>query len=239
MGVCVSTVDKILFRAGQRGRDSTTSASPPGTGYYNPADEEGAKRIGCEVEVRDISPDLVEEGEETQTAPGNKHNELSDEPPHRSKGEPKASTITLDDFQYPATISILGVGGFGLVTSVIKQNGPDSGNTYAMKSMSKSALLKRTSGLSSVTTELQCMMVLNSSRFVCKLYYAFQDEERLHMVLELGDHGDMRKMLRSAMPDVQPPALSHFDETTARFYIAQVLLALQHCHALNILHRGK
>lgn len=143
-------------------------------------------------------------------------------------------------------------------------NKDDEGVEYAMKSMSKAAVLKRSSGLASVTTELKCMVQLQQSQYICKLRYAFQDGARLHMILEYASGGDMRHVMRhhcytsekltnenkcgiyssilntTTQPDPHHSnqRQGHFNISDARYYIAQVFLALHHCHALNILHRG-
>lgn len=125
----------------------------------------------------------------------------------------------------------LGVGGFGLVRRVRKYTGNDKGIDYAMKSMSKEAILKRTSGPSAVITELKCLILLSDCRYICRIHYAFQSPSHLFMILELASGGDLRCCLR-ATPQ------SKFSETTAKLLVCQIFLALEHCHRLNILHRG-
>lgn len=125
----------------------------------------------------------------------------------------------------------LGLGGFGMVRLVKKLSGPDRGTEYAMKSMSKSAILKRSSGPAAVNTELSCLMLLVDCKYVCKLHYAFQSTSHLFMVLELAKGGDLRHCLR-ATPK------SRFSEEAARHIVCQVFVALEHCHKVHILHRG-
>jgi hypothetical protein len=152
---------------------------------------------------------------ETKTLTSANHNEAEIDISHFSKGQ-----------------EALGVGGFGLVRHVTKVTGPDKGVEYAMKSMSKDAILKRTSGPSSVSTELRCLIMLTESQFVCRLHYAFQSPSHLFMILELARGGDLRCCLR-ATPK------SRFSETAARHIMCQIFLGLTHCHRISILHRGK
>ncbi len=125
----------------------------------------------------------------------------------------------------------LGLGGFGVVRLVKKLSGPDRGIEYAMKSMSKSAILKRSSGPAAVNTELNCLILLADCKYACQLHYAFQSSSHLFMVLELAKGGDLRHSLR-ATPK------SRFSEQAARHLVCQIFLALDHCHKTSILHRG-
>jgi hypothetical protein len=134
--------------------------------------------------------------------------------------------------QYDPPSKILGVGGFGVVYRVRKRNGDGKDLDYAMKTMSKTAILRRSSGLASVMTELKCLSILSESVHICRLHFAFQDEQRLYLALELAEVGDIRQCLRR-MPS------SKFPEETAQFYVAQALQALEYCHIHSVLHRGR
>ena len=125
----------------------------------------------------------------------------------------------------------IGIGGFGLVRKVTKISGTDKGVQYAMKSMSKEAILKRTSGPNAVITELKCLEKLTNSIYVSRIHYAFQTPSHLYMVLDLATGGDLRLCLRSL-------AIGKLSEDAARHVIVQTLLALSHCHQKSILHRG-
>ena len=125
----------------------------------------------------------------------------------------------------------LGLGGFGIVRCVKKLSGRDKGAEYAMKSMSKDAITRRSSGPNAVSTELKCLILLSGCKYVCRLHYAFQSPSHLFMVLELARNGDLRHCLR-ATPK------SRFSEEAAKFLICQILLGLECCHQASILHRG-
>lgn len=61
------------------------------------------------------------------------------------------STLNYNDVEVDLThftidTKTLGLGGFGMVRSVKKLSGFDQGTHFAMKSMGKSAILKRSSG---------------------------------------------------------------------------------------------
>jgi len=100
---------------------------------------------------------------------------------------------------------------------------------YALKSISKSELLTKSSGPVSALTELRILAILNNP-FICNCHYAFQDENYLYLVLDLCIGGDMKYNLLKS-PN------GRFSESTSLFYITQILMALDHCHSNSILHR--
>lgn len=150
-------------------------------------------------------------------------------------------THTLTSFNYNETeIDIthfstgqdaLGLGGFGIVRRATKLSGKDKGTEYAMKSMSKDAIIRRSSGPNAVSTELKCLILLSGCKYICRLHYAFQSTTHLFMVLELARGGDLRHCLRET-PNTR------FSEDAAKFIICQILLGLDCCHKASILHRG-
>jgi hypothetical protein len=149
---------------------------------------------------------------------------LSDQKSNINKNE-----IDLSHFLVPE--SVIGIGGFGMVRQAIKVTGNDRNVMYAVKSLSKAVILKRSSGLAAVMTELRALALLVDSKFICNIHYAFQDERFLYMVISLGAGGDLRFALKFS-PNCR------FSESKAQFYIAQVILAISSCHAAKILHRG-
>ena len=146
-----------------------------------------------------------------------------------------SSTLTndpthVDIHSFSTPKKLLGLGGFGCVRAVKKLTGRDRNTNYALKSLSKHAVLQRSSGVSSVLSELKALALLADAPFVCNVHYAFQDDCFLYMVLDLAVGGDMRYNLKCA-------PYYRFSEHRARFYIAQVLLAVEACHQACILHR--
>ena len=63
---------------------------------------------------------------------------------------------------------------------------------------------------------------------IVKLYYSFQDEEFLYLVMEYLPGGDMMTLL------MRRDTLS---EEVTRFYIAQTVVALETIHRHNFIHR--
>jgi serine/threonine protein kinase len=122
----------------------------------------------------------------------------------------------------------IGSGGFGIVQYAVKRSDPDKNKSFAIKSLSKASILKRKSGLVSIFTELKILASI-SHTFICNSHYAFQDEAYLYLVLDLARGGDLRYNLSASG--------GRFSETRAKFYIAQVILALEYLHRIGIIHR--
>ena len=137
--------------------------------------------------------------------------------------------IDLSSFSAPKRI--LGIGGFGMVRAVTKIGGADKNTAYALKSLSKSAVLQRSSGTTAVLSELKALALLVDAKFICNVHYAFQDAIFLYMIIDFAAGGDLRFALKFS-PNCR------FNEVRARFYIAQIILAIDSCHAASILHRG-
>jgi serine/threonine kinase 32 len=87
--------------------------------------------------------------------------------------------------------------------------------------------VKRSSGYVSIYAELKILTLLDHP-FICNAHYAFQDSCYLFLVLDLAKAGDMRYNL-SLLGGI-------FSEELARFYLCQVILALEYLHQLRIIH---
>ena len=58
--------------------------------------------------------------------------------------------------------------------------------------------------------------------FVVKLFYAFQDQQKLYLILEYAQGGELYNYLATERM---------FPEDTAAFYVAELVLALNHLHS--------
>jgi len=68
------------------------------------------------------------------------------------------------------------------------------GQSYAMKEMDKAKIHAKRS-IDSIMNELKILYRVQSD-FIVNMHYAFQDKERLFLVLDLMTGGDMRKHIR-------------------------------------------
>ncbi|KAH3756949.1 AGC/NDR/NDR protein kinase [Pelomyxa schiedti] len=134
----------------------------------------------------------------------------------------KRRPMTARDF---ITICILGRGAFGEVRLVRKKN---TNEIFAMKKLSKADMMKKNQ-VAHVRAERDILVAAhNNNPWVVKLHYSFQDDDYLYLIMEYLPGGDMMGLL-----------IKHdiFPEDTARFYIVEILLALDSVHQCNYIHR--
>lgn len=128
---------------------------------------------------------------------------------------------TADDFE---PIRCLGKGAFGTVI-LVKHRA--TGKLYAQKQFKKLVMIGKT--IEQTKTERQILESVNRHPFVVKLYYAFQDKEKLYLILEYGQGGELFTHL---------VADRMFSESKAAFYLAEMVLALSHLHEhLGVVYR--
>nr|POF03919.1 serine/threonine-protein kinase psk1 [Quercus suber] len=120
-----------------------------------------------------------------------------------------------DDFE---NLRCLGKGAFGTVHLVKQQM---TGKLYAQKMFKKASLTVHKRLIEQTRTERTILESVNRHPFVVKLYYAFQDHEKLYLILEYAQGGELFTHLSMERM---------FSESTAAFYMAEIILALQHLH---------
>ncbi|GMH15749.1 hypothetical protein Nepgr_017590 [Nepenthes gracilis] len=99
---------------------------------------------------------------------------------------------------------------------------------FAMKVMDKASLASRKK-LLRAQTEREILQSLDHP-FLPTLYTHFETEKFSCLVMEFCPGGDLHT-LRQRQPG------KHFSEQTVRFYVAEVLLALEYLHMLGIVYR--
>ena len=72
------------------------------------------------------------------------------------------------------------------------------------------------------------ILAFASNDFVVKMYYSFQSEKNLYMVMEFLNGGDCFSLLRE---------VTYFDEELARQFVAETVLALKYLHEIGVVHR--
>ena len=128
--------------------------------------------------------------------------------------------VSVADF---AVINVIGKGSFGKVYQVQKK---DSGEIYAMKEMSKE-VIERENLLEHTFAEKSILQRIDHP-FVVALHYAFQTKEKLYLVLDFLSGGELFFHLSQ---------VGRFEEPRARFYAAEIGLAIGHLHSLDIIYR--
>ncbi|KAK6731908.1 hypothetical protein RB195_008015 [Necator americanus] len=130
------------------------------------------------------------------------------------------NTATLDDFD---RIKTLGTGSFGRVMLVKHKQ---TGNYFAMKILDKQKVVK----LKQVEHTLNEKRILQAIDFpfLVNMQYSFKDNSNLYMVLEFISGGEMFSHLRR---------IGRFSEPHSRFYAAQIVLAFEYLHSLDLIYR--
>jgi protein kinase X len=120
-------------------------------------------------------------------------------------------------------MGLLGQGGFAIVERVrYKRNL----GQYCLKIMDKS-MIQRRRQLEHVTNERNILMACDHP-FIVKLLACFFDAERLYFLMEYASGGDLHHLIRR---------LGRLGNGLARFYAAEVVLALRYLHDRNVAHR--
>ncbi|XP_059211979.1 rho-associated protein kinase 2-like [Centropristis striata] len=127
--------------------------------------------------------------------------------------------VKLEDFE---KVKLIGRGAYGEVQLVRHKA---SRKVYAMKQLSKFEMIKRSD--SAFFWEERHIMAFSNSPWVVQLCCAFQDDRHLYMVMEFMPGGDLVTLTMNY----------DIPEKWARFYTAEVVLALNAIHSLGFIHR--
>ncbi|KAG7328380.1 hypothetical protein KOW79_008324 [Hemibagrus wyckioides] len=133
----------------------------------------------------------------------------------------KQMRLHKDDFEI---LKVIGRGAFGEVAVVKVKN---SDKVFAMKILNKWEMLKRAE--TACFREERDVLVNGDSQWITTLHYAFQDDNFLYLVMDYYVGGDLLTLL-SKFEDRLP-------EDMARFYLAEMVLAIDSVHQLHYVHR--
>uniref|UniRef100_UPI00398E446D serine/threonine-protein kinase MRCK alpha-like n=1 Tax=Pristiophorus japonicus TaxID=55135 RepID=UPI00398E446D len=133
----------------------------------------------------------------------------------------KEMRLHREDFEI---LKVIGRGAFGEVAVVKLKN---TEKVFAMKILHKWEMLKRAE--TACFREERDILVKGDNQWITTLHYAFQDEQYLYLVMDYYVGGDLLTLL-SKFEDRLP-------EDMARFYIAEMVLAIDSIHQLNYVHR--
>lgn len=126
-----------------------------------------------------------------------------------------------EDFEI---LKVIGRGAFGEV-AVVKLKNTDK--VFAMKILNKWEMLKRAE--TACFREERDVLVNGDSQWITTLHYAFQDDNYLYLVMDYYVGGDLLTLL-SKFEDRLP-------EDMARFYLAEMVMAIDSVHKLHYVHR--
>jgi ribosomal protein S6 kinase alpha-5 len=80
-------------------------------------------------------------------------------------------------------LKVLGTGAYGKVFLVRKLGGVDRNKLYAMKVLKKASIVQKAKTTEHIKTERQVLEAVRQSPFLVTLYYAFQTDAKLHLIL--------------------------------------------------------
>ncbi|EGG18760.1 protein kinase 2 [Cavenderia fasciculata] len=148
------------------------------------------------------------------------NNDDGDEGPEETIFSKNKQTVTKDDFDL---LSVIGKGSFGKVMQVKKK---DDGKIYAMKVLRKDAIIarKQVNHTKSEKTILQGV----SHPFIVNLHFAFQTRDKLYMILDFVNGGELFYHLKRE---------GRFSEPRVKLYAAEIVSALAHLHQQDIVYR--
>lgn len=132
----------------------------------------------------------------------------------------ETKVLSMEDFDL---LKVIGKGSFGKVMQVKKK---DTGKIYALKSIRKAHIVNKME----VTHTLAEKFVLSrvNSPFIVPLKFAFQSSEKLYLVLSFINGGELFYHLQKAR---------RFPLIRAKFYICELLSAIETLHSMNIVYR--
>ena len=136
------------------------------------------------------------------------------------KGKNGGKEVTLNDFTIR---KVIGRGSFGKVFLVEKK---DTQQIYAMKSLRKDVLIDYDQ---IENTKLEKEILLRADHpFLVGMDYVFQTDQKIFFVMRFVRGGELFMHLSR---------VRRFPEEQAKFYAAQIVLAIGHLHTQKIIYR--
>ncbi|OCT46973.1 Ribosomal protein S6 kinase beta-1 [Cladophialophora carrionii] len=207
-------------RSTSRVRDTLTSeanSSAASAASDNQEEEPQEDMVSYNVQIDQdfVSQSLAETGTSTAT--------LSSLDADQRATSMIARKMTAADF---TPIRCLGDGAFGTVL-LVRQNA--TGRLFAQKQLTKAFLKVHKKRIESTMSERTILELVNRHPFIVNLYYAFQDHEKLYLILEYASGGELFRHLELE---------KFFSEEVAAFYIAEIVLALDYLHnTMGVIYR--
>ena len=135
----------------------------------------------------------------------------------------KRQKLKISDFTAEA---IIGKGAFGEVRLCRQKFGKEAGRLVAIKKMKKDEMIKKNQS-KHVIAERE-ILAQADNKWIVDLFSSFTDSENLYLVMEYLPGGDLMNQL--IQRDI-------FDENETRFYMVELVLAIESVHKLNYIHR--
>lgn len=128
--------------------------------------------------------------------------------------------VGLEDFEL---IAVIGQGSFG---KVVKCRHKTTGKIYALKMLNKKSIIER--GEMDHTKSERAILQNAEHPFLMCLHYSFQTPDKLYFVMDFVNGGELFFHLQNEQ---------FFDNNRAKFYAAEIVLALDYLHSRGIIYR--
>ncbi|KAI0256317.1 hypothetical protein BJV78DRAFT_455348 [Lactifluus subvellereus] len=123
-------------------------------------------------------------------------------------------------------LKTIGHGAFGVVSLARERS---TGKLFAMKQLRKTDMLRKgQEGHVRAERDVLKSASLGGAEWIVRLHYSFQDRDNLYLVLEYMGGGDLLNLLIER---------DTFPEDFTRFYVAEMVLAIESCHTFGFIHR--
>lgn len=184
--------------------------------FWKYMDERSHRRNALETKMKKMKNLTEEEKEKRRVLLDKKETELL---------RLRRRRLSAKSFEF---IKLVGKGAFGEVHLVRMRN---TDQVYAMKKLKKAKMVEKDQ-VQHVHAERNALAdaesIYDDNPWVTRLYYSFQDEKFLYLIMEFVPGGDMMTHLIK---------YDTFTEDQTRFYIAETILAIESIHKLNYIHR--
>ncbi|KAJ9075091.1 Serine/threonine-protein kinase Sgk2 [Entomophthora muscae] len=147
-----------------------------------------------------------------------------DKPHFKRPQKPKhpSSRATLDDF---VLLKVIGSGSYG---KVMLARHKSSGLVLAIKAISKKQLFHQPKEIARVMSERSVLKRNLDHPFLVSLRYSFQTAKKLYFCIDYVNGGELFYHIQRE---------KRFTEERAKFYAAEILLALEYLHSKRIIYR--
>lgn len=135
----------------------------------------------------------------------------------------RSSTYKAASLESFNTLKVIGRGSYGKVFMVEEKS---TGRIFAMKVLKKGAITDER-GKERVLTERDIIMQIRHP-YIVTLHYSFQTKTKLFFILDFLNGGDLYTHIMN---------YGKFKENRARFYTAEIVLAIDHLHKKGIVYR--
>ncbi|KAJ5071523.1 hypothetical protein M0811_10155 [Anaeramoeba ignava] len=137
--------------------------------------------------------------------------------------ETNANLYNIHSLQSFEFIKLISRGAYGKVFLAQSKTTRD---IFAIKVLRKNDMIQKNQ-TEHIKTEKN-ILTRTVNDFVVKLFYSFQTKKYLYLVMEYMNGGDLYSLLKN---------VGYLSEKMAKFYLSEIILAIEYIHSKNIVHR--